>query len=402
MKAFYLLIIFVFINQIFSQSYDLKNGDKQSFNLIVNSTYFFYIPMNQFQAAKIYMEFKNIDPDSFFPFSNVEIYEYLNREGEFAKISTTNFTKSDNQKILALESDYFFDETPRNYIALSITTNTSIGESEILIDIFGGYYEIIENNYLEFNKFYSGCPYYLTFKAKSGNKLNIYLSFLKIEELDIDNLTLIEYKDINHTIMLSSIDYAIENKSSENPKNIDFTYIIKNIDTNLFIIKLYPRNYTTSNFHASITVDKFYFYLNLNQIINIEKLIQDAYYFSLEANKSLLTNISLYMNYKNDILPFTILVIYETEKAFNTTHLEYSFVTINSPSQSFIYNIINNFTKFLLIIFKPQLEFEQIKITYTFTKELITTYNMINGNAKDIRDMQPKIPYYFDIDASYL
>ena len=178
MKAYFFLILLVFINTIFSSNIDLKNGEKQSFNLIANYTYYFFIPMNQFQAAKIYIDFNNISPNSFIPFSNVILNEYLTREGQLVKSCEINFTKTDNQKILAIESEYFFDENPRNYISLSITTNSSIGDTTILVDIFGGYYEIIENNYLEFNKFYSGCPYYLTFKAKSGNKLNIYLSFL--------------------------------------------------------------------------------------------------------------------------------------------------------------------------------------------------------------------------------
>ena len=202
--------------------------------------------------------------------------------------------------------------------------------------------------------------------------------------------------------MLNSIDYAIKNQSSGSPKIIDLSYIIKSSETNLFIIKLYPKNHTISEFHASITVDKFYFYLNLNQVLNIEKLIPDSYYFSIEANKNLLTNISLNMNYKKEELPLSTLSIYETDNAFSDTHLESKFITINSPAQSFIYNITNNNTKFLLIILKPQFEFEQIKITYTSTKELITTYNMMNGKAIDIRDMQPKIPYYFNIDASFL
>ena len=402
MKAYFFLILLVFINTIFSSNIDLKNGEKQSFNLIANYTYYFFIPMNQFQAAKIYIDFNNISPNSFIPFSNVILNEYLTREGQLVKSSAINFTKTDNQKILSIESEYFFDENPRNYISLSITTNSSIGDTTILVDIFGGYYEIIENNYLEFNKFYSGYPYYLTFKAKPGNKLNILLSFSKIEELDINNLTFIEYKDINHTLMLNSIDYAIKNQSSGSPKIIDLSYIIKSSETNLFIIKLYPKNHTISEFHASITVDKFYFYLNLNQVLNIEKLIPDSYYFSIEANKNLLTNISLNMNYKKEELPLSTLSIYETDNAFSDTHLESKFITINSPSQSFIYNIINNNTKFLLIILKPQFEFEQIKITYTSTKELITTYNMMNGKSLDIRDMQPKITYYFDIDASFL
>ena len=402
MKAYFFLILLVLINTIFNSNIDLKNGEKQSFNLIANYTYYFFIPMNQFQAAKIYIDFNNISPNSFIPFSNVILNEYLTREGQLVKSCEINFTKTDNQKILAIESEYFFDENPRNYISLSITTNSSIGDTTILVDIFGGYYEIIENNYLEFNKFYSGFPYYLTFKAKPGNKLNILLSFSKIEELDINNLTFIEYKDINHTIMLNSIDYIIEKQSSGSSKIIDLSYIIKNSETNLFIIKLYPKNHTISDFHASITVDKFYFYLNLNQVLNIEKLIPDSYYFSIEANKNLLTNISLNMNYKKEELPLSTLSIYETDNAFSDTHLESKFITINSPSQSFIYNIINNNTKFLLIILKPQYEFEQIKITYTSTKELITTYNMMNGKAIDIRDMQPKIPYYFDIDASFL
>ena len=296
----------------------------------------------------------------------------------------------------------FFDETPRDYISLTFRTNSSIGETTILIDIFGGYYEINEGKYLDFNKFYSGVPYYLTFKAKSGNLLNLQLTFSKIEELGIDNFSLIEYKDINHTIILNSTDYPIEKKSSEISTSVDLSYVIKNYETNLIIVKLYPKNCIISKFHALITVENFYFYLNLNQAINLEKLIKDSYYFSLEVTQNLLINISLNMNYNKTDFPFENLVINEVESAFSTNNLEFHPVRINSPSQNIIYKIINNRTKFLTLKFMPQFKFEQIKLTYNYAKELITTYNLIKGEAKDLIDIQPKIPYYFDIKASFL
>ena len=403
MKSFYLLIIVILINEIYTANYDLKNGEKEIFNLDANDEYNFYIPMNQFQVAKIYINFNNIDPDFPIPFSNIEIKEYLTRDGSPISSSKINFIKNDNKDMLIIESDYFFDENPRNYIALNVITNSTIGQINILIDIFGGYYEIIENEYLEFNKFYSGYLYYLTFKAKFGNLLNINFLFSKIEELDINNFTIIEYKDINHTIILNSIDYEINKSSFESSTNVNLSYAIKNKETNLIIIKLYPKNKTLSYFQALIKVDNFYFDLNLNQSITLEKLSQDYYYFSLEINKSLLTNISLNMNYNNIDFPFESLTIYETENAYSTNYyLEFQNVRINSDYQSIIYKSVKELTKFLIIRFKPDFEFEQIKISYSNAKELITSYNLINGDSKDIINIQPKIPYYFDINASFL
>ena len=212
MKAFYILIIITLTIDICSSYDDLENGVQKNLDLVVNYTYNFYISMNQFQAAKIYINFNKINPDSPFPISDIGINKYKGENREFVNSSEINFTKSNNPNILAIESDYFFDETPRDYISLTFRTNSSIGETTILIDIFGGYYEIKEGKYLDFNKFYSGVPYYLTFKAKSGKLLNLQLTFSKIEELGIDNFSLIEYKDINHTIILNSIDYVIEKK----------------------------------------------------------------------------------------------------------------------------------------------------------------------------------------------
>ena len=403
MKSFYFLIIVIFINEIYNANYDLKNGVKEIFNLDKNDEYNFYISMNQFQAAKIYINFNEIKPDFPIPFSNIEINEYLTRDGSPISNSKINFNKIYNQNILVIESDYFFNDKPKNYIALTVKTNSTVGEINILIDIFGGYYEIIEGEYLKFNKFYSGFPYYLASKAKFGNLLNINLLFSKIEELDIDNFTIIEYKDINHTIILNSIDYPISKQSSENLTNVDLSYAIKNSQTNIVIIKLYPKNRTVSYLQALIKINNFYFYLNLNQSITLNKLNQNSYYFSLEINKNLLANISLNINYNNKTeFPFENLTIYETENAFSTNHLEYNSVRITSASQSIIYKSANELTNFLKILFKPQFEFEQIKIIYNNAKELITTYNLINGDSKDIINMQPKIPYYFDIKGSFL
>ena len=132
MKSSYLLIIVILINSIYTANYDLKNGEREIFNLDSNDEYNFYIPMNQFQAAKIYINFNKINPDSPFPISDIGINKYKGENREFVNSSEINFTKSNNPNILAIESDYFFDETPRDYISLTFRTNSSIGETTIL------------------------------------------------------------------------------------------------------------------------------------------------------------------------------------------------------------------------------------------------------------------------------
>ena len=299
-----------------------------------------------------------------------------------------------------MESDYFIDENPKNYIALFLKTNNSIEYLEILIDIFGGYYELTEGKYFDLDKFYSGFPYYLEFKAKSGDLLNIKLSFSKIKELDIDNLTLIEYKDINHKINLNSKDYPIEKNSKEINKTMTISHVIKNIETNLIIIKLYPKNKTISSFHTNITVDKnFYYYLNLDQTINLEKLNQSLYYFSIDIDKNKSVNITLDMIDKNEFIPFISVAISEVESAFSKKNLITTTTTINSNSQSIIYKAFDEMTNFLIIIFAPQIEFEQIKISYSYAKEIRTTYNLNKEGLNNIINLYPETPYYFDISA---
>ena len=132
MKSSKFLIIVILINSIYTANYDLKNGEREIFNLDKNDEYNFYILMNQFQAAKIYINFNKINPDSPFPISDIGINKYKGENREFVNSSEINFTKSNNPNILAIESDYFFDETPRDYISLTFRTNSSIGETTIL------------------------------------------------------------------------------------------------------------------------------------------------------------------------------------------------------------------------------------------------------------------------------
>ena len=398
MKAFDFLIIFIFLNGIYSTTYDLKNGIRASFKLEFNNTYYFYIPMNQFQAAKIYIDFKELPSESSIPFSDIHINEYLTKDGINLNSSNINLIKTEKQGNLSLESDYFFDENQKNYIALILAPNTSIGNIEILIDIFGGYYEMEEGKYLDFDKFYSGYPYFLEFRAKSGDSVNINLSFSKIHELDIDNLTIIEYKDNNHTIALNSTDYPLVKKPEIINSTTTLSHKIKNIETNIIIIKLFPKNITIASFHTNITIKKYYYYLNLDQPINVEKSIDTLYHFSIELNKREPLNISLDMICGNGDVPFITLAICEVEAAFDDKNIVTRSSHINTPSQSIIYNATNEFTKFLMIIFSPQIEFKEIKISYSYAKELITTYNLINGGSKDIINIYPNKPYYFDIE----
>ena len=132
MKSFYILVIITLTIDICGTFDDLENGVQKNLDLVVNYTYNFYIPMNQFQAAKIYINFNKINPDSPFPISDIGINKYKGKNREFVNSSEINFTKTDNPNIFAIESDYFFDETPRDYISFTFNTNSSIGETAIL------------------------------------------------------------------------------------------------------------------------------------------------------------------------------------------------------------------------------------------------------------------------------
>ena len=403
MKTIQLFIVYYLINCLFGKDYDLLNGQIKSFNLTATDIYNFYISINQYQAAKIYLYFNEMSPSDSLPILNMVINEYSSRNGTSINSSQINISKVNNNEVLAAESSYFFDENKKNYLSFSISSNSYIGETDILIDIFGGYYEIEQGESKEFEKFYPGYPYYLTFKVKYGYLLNIKLHYTRLE-MNANYMNIIEYSDGNHTNILNIVNnFEYESKDYWGYTDITISYLINNSNINSIGIKLFPKGFSSTYLKAIIEVEKYYFFLEQNQTFNLENLDKNSiYYFSLESKKPDLINISLNMKYKNKTIPITQINIYETNIAFSEEYLKSSSIKINYHSQSIIYNTTNLHTNCLLVKFQPYIDFEELEIAYNYINEFITEFNLINGVDKNLIDIQATVPYYFFINASFL
>ena len=224
MKYSFLITLCHILSCIYCIEYNIYDGQGAYFGLEANETYNFYISMTEIQRAKIFLYFYRMNLDSLNLISSSYINEYSTRNGLSINRSEIYFSKYFKEDINASVyiADYFSEEIPKNYISIETTPNMKINNDTFFIKvyIFGGYFEVSDNYYFNYiSNFFPGCPYYLTKEAKFGSQLIIILDIDKYSS-PFDNFTLIEYKDINHTIILESNDCPFHYTDSQKPFKI--------------------------------------------------------------------------------------------------------------------------------------------------------------------------------------
>ena len=403
MKLLFLIIIYFFLGVFCVFEYDLSFGTYNIFYLEKNQTYYFYFPMNEFQKAKIDILYYLEEPLDYIPLSYIYVNEYLNRNEKNISSSVIYLNSTyDLVEEIVVESVYYFTENPSNYISVSITPNTSI-DFFIYVNIIGGYYQMAENQTLKFRTFYSEFPYYLMIPVKYGYLLNLYLHTSKVNEPPFDNLTLYEYKDINHTEVLNILEHDIEYNFTASDITIKLSYGIKHDDTKLVVIKLFSKKYNLSPLEASFYLDKYYLELYENHSFNLFELESKSFFYcNLESKYPQLLNISINMNYNTTNNPIELITIAETKYAFSKNYIITYFEEIISPEQCIYYKIKNNMTNFLQLKFRTNSDIERFNISYNIIKELVTNYNLANGVSKNFKELIHKTNYYFFINSTYL
>ena len=378
MKYSVLITLCYMLSCLYCIEYNIYDGQGAYFGLEANETYNFYISMTEIQRAKIFLYFYHMNLDGLNPISSVYINEYATRNGLSINRSEIYFSKYFKEDINAsvYEADYFSEEIPKNYISIEITPNMKINNDTFFIQvyIFGGYYEVRDDYYFNYiYNFFPGCPYYLTKEAKYGGQLLIRLDINKYKyPFPFDNCTVIEYKDINHTIILESYDFPFYSSEGPNSKIMSSSSYIKNRDTNLVAVKIIPKKYLILSMHVSMTINYYYFdFGNSNTLYlsNIKKTQKyDYLILNLEGKKSQILNISLSMKHNCTINPFNYLLIYESEYAFVDRYSTKSFFSTKMPGtqpKKAFYLITENETEYISLHFDIECDIEQFNITHT-------------------------------------
>ena len=404
MKFLFLSIIY-FLSGIFCTfDYDLVDGFVDII-LEENQTYDFYIPMTEFQKARIDISYFFDETLDYIPISYVYINEYLERNGSSTNNSVIYLNLTiDYPGLIISEIVNFFNENPKNYISVSITPNASV-DLFISIDILGGFYQMKENETLYLRPFHSGIPYYLIMKVKYGYILNLYLYHTRYIEPIFDNLTLYEYKDNNLTEVLSILQQDIEYKYKYEANSIEMKliYKIKHYNTKLIIVELFSKKYNIDRLDAKFEIDKYYLDLYENHSFNLFELESKSFfYFNLESKFNQIINCSLRMNYNSTNNPIELITISETKSALSEKPLVTHFEEINSSNKNIYYKIKDNMTNFLQLKFNTHSNIEQFNISYNIIEELETNFNLLNGVSNKFKELIPKTNYYLFINSTYL
>lgn len=284
----------------------------------------------------------------------------------------------------------------------------------IEVYIFGGYYKVSDSSFSNhISNFFPGCPYYLTKEAKFGAQLTISLEINKNsrEKFPFDNLTVIEYKDINHSIILESYDYPLYYSEDNNLKKMTKISYIKNRDTNLVAVKIIPNNYLILSMNVIMYFNYYYFDFEKNNTLylsNIKKTQKyDYLILNLEGKKSQILNISLSMKHNCTINPFEYLYITESEYSFvgpYSTKIPHSIKMSDTKSKKVMYLITENETKYVTLRFDIKCDIEQFNITntYNYVDNVPNSFYLKNGIWMNINELILRNRYYLYINSSNL
>ena len=341
MKDLFLIIIFFCLG--FVSNVDIEIHEEiATYNLTSGETYIFYVPIKQ--LAKIEIEFKSKD-FIYFPSNSINIKEYSSLNGTPIRNHIIELLEYKINKKYYYYLDYILEDFSTNYISFAIVPNSTIDNVEIGVYFFGGLYYMSNGVTESFEDIFNNEPLYLSIPATCNSMISIdltietdifYYDIYDIYDI-LENFILIEYQkiDSNYNIFAYqnyTMDYEVdEYEVDEYEMIISFNYLITNIDTNFFCIKLIP-NYEIYNVIAKLSIDKYYFTLYDEKSLNIFDLIQNnSYHFNIKAKKNQLFNISFSIHDPN----------------FNETHLPLKYSLYLKIKMNFLHLISQQ--EFILI-----------------------------------------------------
>ena len=402
MEELLLIIIFFLFGFISSIDIDIK-GMEGTYSLTSGEAYNFYVQVERMVQISVDFTFKNL---SYVPFDCIHINEYSSRNGR----SLRNYTIEDFGYPTPREDRrcffyYDMDNFSSTYFSFSFKSNSTVEKMDIKIIFFGGVTYLDKGITEEFDDVYYDIPWYFVIPV-SNSKIEVELISRYDDDLENLNLTLIEYQKNNSDYYINLkqyfTNYKIISIKEDDEKIISFNYIIKNINTNIFCIKLGLEN-DISHLKVTLNEERYYYTLYDKYSLDILDLkSEQAYHISLETKNNNLFIINYVIQPQYTGIPLESMIIYEDKAEFSPDHLSKFVHNINELSESFSYLISESETKYLSLNIEPHSKIKKFSISYNMTKQEIIENNLKNNSLFRLSRLNPYSIYKFNINSKIL
>ena len=228
--------------------YDLSNGEEKNItNLKSGISYFFFLPINQFQSAFINFNMSYMSSE---PFTYLYIYEYSSRSpSSYIKNSSQSFSTTIKNNELTSSFTYLVNYYNTKYIALNFTPNYNLNYIIGKIDIKNHTYKLSYNG--EKQTIYnlnSQNKYYLLIKMNNKREIKVTLTMNYDYSNPLSFLYIYELKDyydgLDSYSNKENKSITIDNKNSQSI--ISFTYTTSNSNIEYLVLEITPNYDITS------------------------------------------------------------------------------------------------------------------------------------------------------------
>ena len=342
-------------------------GVKNITNLKANYPYYFFSNVVQYQTVLITLITKYYE---FFPFDEVKIYEYRNKNKSVNRILKNKIITNPvyNTDQLNISFSYQMNSSDITDIGFQFIPNFDLDYLFVKMNVMGGFYYLNDEDIKIIYNVYPGYGISLWIKSSKSETIITNLKYNYSEENPLNDLDIYEYNaPINNNNYYKHVKQKnIPKKINNSIYSTNFSYITENSGTQYVLLKINP-NKLLNYLEIKLNTHKKEYDLINNTPIKINNINPgNSFYFFINANMYNKLFIKFIFNTENK-KSIKYITVNEYEKRNDYSPIEstnLTFDVIKKENESFvelIYKPISSYSKYIAFILEANSNFDYLK-----------------------------------------